>query len=482
MSRPIGEMRITLPQAVNQVYAGDLAAARTLNGRSVQAAPPGAARAARAQEQQRIAAPPAFWKRLFNFIGLRKFTPEESYRAQTHALSGKLRDAVTKLGTGHATKDALVGPMGEIVGDIKKLALTVLANNPDMKLLVESRRKLLNRQPAGGDAKQQLASVELKIEAMARQTEKAIIGARLGALVKSMSNEGLNRLHRVADETRERLQSQLRKIDRYDEKKALPEGPMKDQELALRSREYRSFERPLGLALSLFVATRDELASRNAARQWETSGVATIDMDRLQTEAKPQLERLEGHLAPALLSLDHFERTFRDTSRNMHFSINGEALNICQLGARNNDQTAAMAAYATDKERIAAKFGENAPKVLAFLDQQLIMGTTNSILKNVTVEIGNPPEPCVVKGTRIGLTPGTSHINMNVVGGENAVTFEVNIRRPIAEILDETEGSHKFDQDRSYFDISYKIALTSDNHLTWDGEPKLAYRLKNPKN
>ncbi|EXJ15659.1 hypothetical protein [Imhoffiella purpurea] len=483
MSRPIDEMRVTLPQEVKQVYAGDLAAARWLGGREVRAGVPGEARAARVQEQRRIAEPPGLWKRFLNAVGIRRFTPEESYRARTHALSGKLRDVVTRLSTGHATKDALLGPMRDIASDIRTLALTVLANDPQMGSLIGQRRALLDRMQAGGPAAgtgaEESAAIERRVDAMLHDTERAIVGARLEALVTPMSDETLHRLRGVAEETLDRFRSQLPNRDKKSEEiGTLPEGPMKDQELALRDREYASYGQPIGLAMTLVDAADKALASRDAARQWETSGTGAIDVEGYRAAATPLLKGLESRLAPASEPRDQFQNTFRDTSRNMRFSVNGEPLAICQLGDHKADEPVARNAYVTDKERIAAKFGENAPKVLALLDQQLITQIANPLFKHATVEIGNPPGPCAMKSMNSAGRAGALQASMNVVGGENGVTFEVNIRRVVAEMEDQAGRTHRFDPDRSHLDVSYKIAITPDNHLIFDGEPTLAYHLK----
>ena len=166
----------------------------------------------------------------------------------------------------------------------------------------------------------------------------------------------------------------------------------------------------------------------------------------------------------------------------MRFSVNGELLAICQLGDHKADETVARTAYATDKEQIAAKFGENAPKVLALLDQQLITQIANPLFKHATVEIGNPPGPCAMKSMNSAGRAGALQASMNVVGGENGVTFEVNIRRAVAEMEDQAGRTHRFDPDQSHLDVGYKIAITPDNHLILDGEPKLAYHLKSSEN
>ncbi|NEX17293.1 MAG: hypothetical protein C1943_11825 [Halochromatium sp.] len=505
-------MRVTLPPEVTQVYAGDLAAARQLEGRAVRVGVPGEARAARAENQQRLAEPPGRWKRFLNFLGLRKFTPEESYRAQTHALSGKLRDVVTRLGTGHATKDALAGPMQEIARDIKKLALAVLVNDAGMESLIGQRRNLLERLQTGGDAERrpavdkELASVELEIGALAHKAEEAIVGARLGALVKSMPDQVLNYLHEVAEQTYTRLQSQLPNTDREsDELKALPEGPMKDLEIALRRQEYASFKQPIGLGMSLFFATGSELASRNAAPAGSpeasapASAQARIPAEAHQAQAAqgaadrgaPEARPVEMNFSLAESVLDLFRnaaKSFKPSGAEVF-----DATTKREIAGTNRfliDDRPLVEANAGDERKIEALkdtltglFGsqERAAKFSRLVAGQglnMISGTT---YKKTVVSLreGRLENEYVL--TSINGSANRGDVETKLAKQENGdVVATMNRRFLIEGFTDDAGHSHRL-HPNSFIDVSLQIKIDHADNITIDKpNSRLTYSFEPP--
>lgn len=459
MSRPIGEMRITLPQAVSQVYAGDLAAARTLNGRSVQAAPPGAARAARAQEQQRIAAPPALWKRLLNFIGLRKFTPEEALRAKMHDVSKQLSHFVVALGTKTSGAERLTGS----VARANESTYHTLAKRFTRETLAPLANSLLRSldMPTGGVP---------KWDTVVRQA----LDARLNTAMRQLDDHALAELSGRAKDLINQIEWRSGDISSSSSLEyaltyaSHPERMMVDAKV-------------LDLASAIASAVDSEIISRERAATAPPPAPEARPLEppqsqmnkaTLSTDSRTVVNAvLQAASKKPVLSLEQLSsRILEDTSRSrsMQFTINNEPLPISNASELDGSV-----------DRLNAIFGEDrAKKILPLLDQTL---TTPALAfaKGAQVQIGDPPQTVTFARASGGGFEG-ANVHVELTRAENGdCVFNVKFRRPIGEFYDTNDVTHRLDPTKSHLDIEYSVRQTDRSlSLVAGVEPKMSYHFE----